>query len=816
MGRTKTLKIFSFILLSIVIAFAGFMLVGCGDKELTTLTIKLAEDKNSFDPGETVAFTFVADGKFKEEEVSLVVLGPAEATGQSVKVNDDAVPGETVSVKAEYGEIVSNTVTFSVAHIEATEIFVSADKSEVYRGEIVGVTVEYSPLNATREVEFEVEDNAKIDDGRLIVDSDATDGEIISVVVKMGEVRSEPCTFRVKTFNDDDIFSLAFKNSELNIDASVDSTTQNIDIVMYLLSDSEQGYEEFITNLPTLSVVSGEDVVEIADGKLKAIGAGTATIKLSYANFEDEMTVNVLMAPDQIKLPSNFEKSANYNYEKVKPIAFEMSVVGAHNNENYKMVVSGTENVTFNCHNGVWEGDSENISYDGTNLTIQNVGEYTIRFESVSGCITEVKSPTTTITINEGKNISTKEEFISAFSSKEDVVLNITSDIYFVDGHETMTSYGDKTIYGNGFMLNAEGQHTDKEFSYSGKNFLVFKNENKNEKFDVTIEDLTLVGNMGLLTREELAEFKGVTPEEIDSGMKANRYYVIDSGYRWAITISAMNGIQEETTGANLAYATIHLNNISVRKFNSAFNLEHCFDEVELGTGDNIALNNIEISNMFGDGIRNMGSMFNIGNVNFGTCGGSPITQSNTDVSKAGLNRNESAYSNIIGNLTCDNVTDGSSLYTAAEIMSVSGLQAIFGGGLSGMINAILSLKEQELVAPYIGKPNEREMKMLVAESKSNVLRTGSGSDSFNLFCFTRSGLENYHFSEENLAQMVDLDEDFFYNGVDTTHKFVKAGVYELVMSIETLGEFKEVIEANKDALKPIEVILVNFNYQEN
>ena len=55
------------------------------------------------------------------------------------------------------------------------------------------------------------------------------------------------------------------------------------------------------------------------------------------------------------------------------------------------------------------------------------------------------------------------------------------------------------------------------------------------------------------------------------------------------------------------------------------------------------------------------------------------------------------------------------------------------------------------------GKSNEREMEMLVAESKSNVLRTGSGSDSFNLFCFTRSGLENYHFSEENLAQMVDL-----------------------------------------------------------
>ena len=54
----------------------------------------------------------------------------------------------------------------------------------------------------------------------------------------------------------------------------------------------------------------------------------------------------------------------------------------------------------------------------------------------------------------------------------------------------------------------------------------------------------------------------------------------------------------------------------------------------------------------------------------------------------------------------------------------------------------------------------------------------------------------------------------FFYKGIDTTHKFIKVNVYDVIMSIETLGAIRDQVIANADAIKPINIILINLNYQ--
>lgn len=119
-----------------------------------------------------------------------------------------------------------------------------------------------------------------------------------------------------------------------------------------------------------------------------------------------------------------------------------------------------------------------------------------------------------------------------------------------------------------------------------------------------------------------------------------------------------------------------------------------------------------------------------------------------------------------------------------------------------------------ELMQPYYGTANESEMYQTINEGRSNILNTQGSSNTFNLFCFTRNGIGEYQFSEDNSALIVDLNDEFFYNGIDTTHKFIKVNVYDVVMSIETLGAIRDQVIANADAIKPINIILINLNYQ--
>lgn len=823
MEKTKknVLKMASFLMFAVITIFAGIMLASCGAKETTKLELAFADENEVYEPGDSVSFIFHSDGELEEDDVELLVLendGLVTVSGQQIVINSDATPGENVLVQAKYEEVLSNILTITISHIEATEVSVVAGKDTLYAGEIITLSATYLPTDATRDVKFEIVeggDLAKIIDGNtLVIANDVTDADKISVIAKMGEVQSEPFEIQLKPIDEDRLIGLVFSEKEKTIDSTINSTTQNINVIAQILEDD---LVEVNTNLATIEIESGEDVVNLLENnKIEALKNGVATLKLTYKDFTDTMTVTVRMTPDQVKLPENFEKDANYNYERAKPISFAMNVVNDHGNENYQMIVSGAENTTLSCTANEWSSDSENISYDGENLTIKNEGTYNITFRSNTGCAVEVESPTLKLTINNGKNVATKEEFISAFQSKEFPVVNLTADIYFADGHDSLTSYGDKALYGNGFKIDTQEQLTDSEYAYGRASLLNFVNADLTTPYRVIVEDLEIVGNMGLLTREEFMAYKGINEAKIEEKLNAgDTSYFTDTGYRWAINISAKNGIADETHG-KYTYVIPYMNNITISKFNSGINIEHGIDEKTLGESERIAVNNITISNIFGDGLRNMGSHIHVGDINFGTIGGSPITTSNTDVTCAGLNRDEAALTNFDGNIICDNATDGSSLYIAAEIAAVRELQAIFKNGLSGVVNTLITQKVAELMAPYRGESNEREMQITIAGAKSNVLRDDKDSDKFNLLCFTRSGLNNYNFSNDNMSKMVDINDEFFYNGIDTTHKFVKINAYDLVMSIETLGSLKDVIEANADALKPIDIILINFNYQAN
>ena len=122
--------------LIIAIALFAVLLVGCGDKEVTELRLSLTNsNKLSYSPRETVNLTIEANAEFDENNITLVVTNGANDVtikGNSLVINENAQPGQTITLYATYGEIISNTLTFSVAHIEANEITLNIDKHVFY------------------------------------------------------------------------------------------------------------------------------------------------------------------------------------------------------------------------------------------------------------------------------------------------------------------------------------------------------------------------------------------------------------------------------------------------------------------------------------------------------------------------------------------------------------------------------------------------------------------------------------------------------------------------------------------------------------
>lgn len=821
---TSLLKAF----LIIAIALFTVLLVGCGDKEVTELRLSLTNSsKLSYSPGETVNLTIEANAEFDENNITLVITNGANDVtikGNSLVINEDAQPGQTITLYATYGEVISNTLTFSVAHIEANEITLNIDQDVFYSSEIIALSATYLPTNATRPLEYTIvegQDKASIIDGnRLSINGNAQTGDKIRVCAKMGEVYSEPFEITVTALTDNMISGFMFNNSSLTIDSSIDSLSQSIYISAYVGDD----FRQITTNLPTLTVAEGEDVIRIIDNNhIEALNSGSATISAKYKNFEEQqLTVTVNMTPDQVRLPENFREVADYNYAHSQAIEFSPSIINSHGSEDLKMMVSGTLNATFLSEDGVWksENGSQDISYDGKELTINTIGDYELYFESLSGCAVEVQSPKMTLSINNGTNVSTKEEFISALSPREEAVVNLTCDIFFEGGSEVVNAYGDKTINGNGFKIDLSSQLTDAEMAkkgldYGGSCFLNFYSNDNTTPYNVLLQDLEIVGNVGMLSLEEFAKYKGDSEEEVNNHLtSADTDYFTETGYKWALNFSATNSI---TPDGNTAYTYCMpvVKNVTISQFTCGISFEHCIDEVELGIQNpRAAIEDVTLFDLFGDGVRCMGSKISAGDVNIGTVGGSPFSCSATDTNLAGIYRNENNKFIILGNIICDNIIDGSGLYVNAEIMATGGIANVFGGGLSGIINTAITAMSAELMQPYYGTANESEMYQTINEGRSNILNTQGSSNTFNLFCFTRNGIGEYQFSEDNSALIVDLNDEFFYNGIDTTHKFIKVNVYDVVMSIETLGAIRDQVIANADAIKPINIILINLNYQ--
>ncbi len=840
---TRTLKnTMRILFVCAIFALTGILLVGCNKNEKTTYLELSFNDTSKVGvyPGEIVKLKVEGDGHFSSSDVTVNILSGSEFAsidGLVLTVNSDAVPENSIVLNATLGEVTSNTMTIKVSHIEAESIEITTTKTDYAQGEYFALETSCSPENATRDLNFKIvegQDYAKIINNKVAINENAKDGQKIKVVAYMGNVESQPfeITVKEKTYATLSYESAYLEEGNVVFDSSVQGDNTILDIVNFEAVTIVNDQFEFVKVLPTFTVVDanidlgedeGKEIVRVDEnGLLEILRTGKATIKASLCGVETEFTIDARILPTQIKFSqSHFEKEANFNYavssENLNnPITFSANVITKNendvNSQNYILKIEGDANLQFVKENDEWKalGDSSVATYDGENIAFFKIGKYELKFVSNTGCSVEIESNVLKLTINDGVNVSNKTEFANAMENNAKVI-NLVDDIAFEGGHETYIHQGDVAFYGNGFTLDLSKQDTYLKHKYSedGDKFLTFANSSTSaDPYDVIIEDLNMIGNLGLVSNKKLMELIGYTDQkEFEKLVSENGTdFWVQLTYKFMIYLNP-----EEYTNTT-TYCVPYIKNLNIQDGYNGLDIKFAIDEIEQG-GSTPAVENYQVTNMFGDGLTVEGCLITVKDYNIGIVGGTPTTSSHYYRQSAGVNRNESTKITFTGDIVCNNQSNGSSVYLVAQFNNEKDIKAALDalGGIDGIIKTVFNIKLNELLEPYENKDNYAEVRQNLTNYMTNIIDYSGSRETFNLFSFTRNGLDDYEFDEKNNEKLVVINDENIYNGIDTTHQFIVINVYDLLMSIKNLS----FITGNVDlsALEPIMLILINNNY---
>ena len=800
-------------------------------RQATSLNLALANGEKNIEPEGKYTLVVSSDIPDAITDANVSVIAGAENVildGLSLTVREDAVPGSNVILQAQVGELKSNQLVLTVSHIEADSIIISNTQTQVYAGEIVELHSVVTPANATRPIEYDIlTDNATVENGNMIIDSDLSAGSVIKVQAHIGDAVSQIVSFTVIPFEESDILGLVIDNNSviagtLTIDTSITSTTQNLGTVLYVDKSGEtaairtQNIKYTVDNPEILIIDSAAMITPLLNG--------TTKVTASYGNHTDSVNVHVMMTPSVVYLPAMYEdRTVDYNYaaNTVLP-SFAPAIPTSNGCEDYTLnIVSGGVTVAqFNTVDGITTPTMQNdyITYDGSNLTVSRTGTYTINFESLSGCAVEKQSQSISICYNNGTNVDTIAEMQAACSDTNVAIINVTSDIIMSGGKENYRVIGSKEINGNGHKIDASGQIIGiNEYRGDETSLFYVKPINDRTSYNFVFRDLDLIGNFGYWGVDQIYEVTqkydpNLTKNDIENNL--DRYWFNNFTHRTALFV---DNELFEPDGTTYSVVTPYIKNINISNFHTGIKIYYAVDEIARTGSGRPAVKDLTMSNLFGDGITFEGSLITIENVTSGIMGGSPVAMNGPDKSdNAGEYRDQNAYTNIIGDINIDNPVDGTGLYLKYElgyIDAIAALMDMLKQGVASVINTVVSALVTQVSRPY-QEVGDMEMVQKINDSVTNILQTQRvgevDRDMFNLFYFTASPSGTMNISDK--SQIVDFNEEFCLNGIDTTHKFVKVNFYDSLSQIDN-PIFKVLISQYGDQLKPIEVIVGNFNY---
>ena len=830
---TKNHRI-SIAIIMVMLIVTPFVLAACGDDkpQITSITIEVQNGTTSVAPDST--YTIKIKGNTGEEITENYTLqitdGNEIATlnNNTLIILDSAQPDDTVTLSATYNNLTATT-TLNVTAVPATSVTLNNESDEVFAGEIIELSASVLPQNSTEKVNFVASSGATVTDNRLIIDSNATTGTQITVRATAGSVESSPITFTVIEFQSENVVGINienrtnFSNNTLTIDTARTTSARLLVSLTLLENDT---FKTVFHNGITYSVAD-DSVLSIDNlGNITPLKNGTTQVTATFGTIDKTITVKVIMLPTTIYMPENYrDTEVEYNFAVGTEIAdFVPAYFEQNGADDYALnVYSGdTLAARFETVDGETSATVQNssITYDGNILSGTEIATYSMAFETITGSVNERETARISMAFNNGINVSTKDGLKNAINQSGTKLINIINDITISGSSENFVSYGNITINGNGFTLDASNQLFGTNQGYDNTNFFDFKPVNNTTPYSVTVRDFEVVGGFGYMSAEQIFEkikagdpTSTITVDDLKNGTNGVNASFFDKIYYK--TAFRVDNDFYEPNGTLYAYAIPYFKNVDIRNFATGIKIYYGVDEIALGTGNHPAVEDVSIYNMFADGITFEASIINIDGVEMGMVGGSPLAMNGADRSNhAGGYRDEDTHTNDDGDIVIDNRTDGNGLYLRYQMLrddSSNAIKAIFnafGGSVSAIINTVISALISTINSYY---PNDPETLQKISDSYTNVMqRDSEGRDLFNLFYFNATEAGTFEITDTD--SIVKFDSNFCINGIDTTHKFIEIDFYTVFEQSGLLGIFNTPEILN--ALRPIKVIAMNYNYQ--
>lgn len=611
----------------------------------------------------------------------------AEVVNGKVSLKDDAVESEIVGKKVVVKTTtrdtqVSDEVELEVVLATADEIILTPSSDIlVYTGS-VNLVVSYIPTFASVNEEYE-----------LYIASGAEYVELNGNVLTIKESVDE------ETVNDKVVKIGAKIKGNENVYDEVEITLAERPKVDILVEDKEiiAGQQAVVALLPeiydnqgNLLDINFEDLTFISnnesiltigekDGKITPIGHGTTTVTVKYQNSQTTCNVYVMVVPESIEfggLSSHTMTSRKYYYSMEEALSLDVEITRPEQylsastkldylfellDENGAVVKSGNEVATIS--NGLIAfkvvGNVRITITSNSSLNGKNTQEYE-------------KSTSIVVSVNDGFNIRTTSDLVryAAEVNKGKAAnflnnINITDTANFgideANRYSTLHFYGDRYIYGNGYVVSIKDLKLF-QTSQTPNDLFVF-NGSSESYYTVEIYDLEFLGltDVSGLYTGNIAEYQG---------MKAT-----NAGFKRAIRI-----------GLNLAYGNIKpvkdmvISNVKVSGFMIGLRLEHIVDGL---------VTDVNISQCTTNGIECNQNIITFNNMYIGQVGAFAVEMVPDDVVKengeykgtAGMNFNETAKTTLTGTIESYNFNNGKSTpymdsmqlqgYTIPEIIAM-------------------------------------------------------------------------------------------------------------------------------------------------
>ncbi len=393
---------------TITISLGGVENVNPGDEAIISATLAPTD-------ADSVSLSWVIDAGAQYATLADGVL----------TVKSTAPIGVKVTLHAEYGEAVSNSLTVTVG-VPIKGITISAPSLSIVKGTITELEVSFNPDNASSvPISWQITqggDFASVSKNNVLsVKASAPTDAVIKVVAVAGGVTSNELVFTVGATQEEinaGRYYIGLNSHTITVDQK--GVTSPV-----LRGEVINANGDTVTDVTILySITEGEEYLRLVqEGNLctfEALGHGCATITATVEGGigAEVIEVNVIVPPDAIVLPEVFlERSdISYAFSMVDPdtgdaesLPFLPGVRGA--------ALSCTEYaVTFRHESGA-VGDEVAV-YENGAITFKKTGKVTATVSSKSGSYVEATAAYT-FDINEGYNVYNFVELQQRITAKD-------------------------------------------------------------------------------------------------------------------------------------------------------------------------------------------------------------------------------------------------------------------------------------------------------------------------------------------------------------------------------------------------------------